>query len=81
MANLGVHQTHCCKQHGCKYSWQGEPCPVEDGEVEQAYSCEQCRPTDSIRRQIEDLQAELAWSQKLEERGLTLVEMYDYDDR
>ena len=37
---IGVHVTHCCKWHGCKY---GDPdCPVFNGEVEQEYLCEYC---------------------------------------
>jgi hypothetical protein len=38
--NKGVHRTHCCNIHGCKY---GDPsCPVESGEIIQTYPCEQC---------------------------------------
>ena len=38
--NIGVHISHCCKWHGCKY---GDPdCPVYNGEVEQLYLCEDC---------------------------------------
>lgn len=37
---IGVHASHCCKWHGCKY---GDPdCPVANGEVEQEYLCEDC---------------------------------------
>lgn len=36
----GVHIAHCCLLHGCKYG--NEDCPVEKGEVEQAYLCENC---------------------------------------
>ncbi len=37
---IGVHATHCCKWHGCKY---GDPdCPIVNGEVEQEYLCEDC---------------------------------------
>jgi len=35
----GVHATHCCKRHGCKYG--NENCPVELGLVKQEYGCEQ----------------------------------------
>lgn len=42
----GVHRTHCCKYHGCKYGWQvalaGEMCPVSSGTIRQDYACEQC---------------------------------------
>lgn len=38
--NIGVHISHCCKWHGCKYN---DPnCPVENGQVEQEYLCEWC---------------------------------------
>lgn len=34
----GVHRTHCCKKHGCKYG--DEYCPVVLGHVKQDYKCE-----------------------------------------
>jgi len=38
--HIGVHRTHCCVIHGCKY---GDPdCPVENKKVLQEYLCEQC---------------------------------------
>lgn len=38
--SYGVHITHCCKWHGCKY---GDPdCPVVVGIVKQEYLCERC---------------------------------------
>ncbi len=37
---IGVHVTHCCILHGCKYG--DDNCPVENGEVEQEYTCEYC---------------------------------------
>lgn len=36
----GVHQTHCCIEHGCKYG--DEDCPVTSGEIKQDYICEWC---------------------------------------
>lgn len=39
--NWGVHQTHCCEKHGCKYSRDTE-CPVYMGMVDQKYPCEIC---------------------------------------
>lgn len=40
-SDFGVHVTHRCFEHGCKY---GDPeCPVELGIVDQEYECEQCR--------------------------------------
>lgn len=35
----GVHETHCCKKHGCKYG-KHEDCPVVLDLVKQAYSCQ-----------------------------------------
>ena len=36
----GVHETHCCIEHGCKYGY-GD-CPVVTGETEQKSKCEEC---------------------------------------
>jgi NTP pyrophosphatase (non-canonical NTP hydrolase) len=36
----GVHSTHCCKKHGCKYF--STNCPVENDVVQQEYPCESC---------------------------------------
>ena len=40
MSNVGVHQTHCCFIHGCKYG--DDDCPVVKGRLEQDYLCESC---------------------------------------
>lgn len=37
--NWGVHETHCCKRHGCKYG-EHDNCPVTLGLIKQAYGCE-----------------------------------------
>lgn len=41
---VGVHETHCCPFHGCKYG--DEDCPVESGKASPRYSmnngCEVC---------------------------------------
>ena len=37
----GVHRTHCCIVHGCKYG-DGD-CPVVNADVEQIYLCEDCQ--------------------------------------
>lgn len=37
---IGVHRTHCCLKHGCKYGRLD--CPVTWKSVKQAYNCEQC---------------------------------------
>lgn len=36
----GVHGTHCCVKHGCKYG--EDDCPVELGKVIQEHPCEEC---------------------------------------
>ena len=36
----GVHITHCCSKHGCKYN--NEDCPVVLGIVNQDQICEDC---------------------------------------
>lgn len=36
----GVHETHCCSDHGCKYG--DIDCPVEMGLINQRYLCESC---------------------------------------
>jgi hypothetical protein len=37
--NDGVHNTHCCKIHGCKYN--DPDCPVEFGDLMGVY-CDEC---------------------------------------
>ena len=39
-SKYGVHQTHCCLLHGCKYGDEG--CPVVLKIIEQKYPCEDC---------------------------------------
>jgi len=36
----GVHRTHCCFEHGCKYG--NIDCPVVLGIIKQDYPCEMC---------------------------------------
>lgn len=38
--NDGVHRTHCCIHHGCKYN--DDDCPVEKFRIPQDYICETC---------------------------------------
>ena len=45
----GVHETHCCFEHGCKY--RNEQCPVELGIVKQRYQCESCYDDESEYKQ------------------------------
>jgi hypothetical protein len=47
MADLGVHTSHCCKRHGCKYI--DDDCPVESGPHKQEYPCEDCSEEDHIQ--------------------------------
>ena len=46
-SRYGVHRTHCCVLHGCKYG--DEDCPVANGEIKQDYTCESCS-MDSIKK-------------------------------
>ena len=36
----GVHESHSCLEHGCKYGYKD--CPVEIGLTKQKYPCEFC---------------------------------------
>ena len=38
--NWGVHETHCCSKHGCKYG--DSDCPVDINLTKQKYPCEFC---------------------------------------
>lgn len=38
---VGLHISHCCSQHGCKYD--DEQCPVFFGRVKQEGPCVECR--------------------------------------
>lgn len=38
--HVGVHASHCCVDHGCKYG--DDDCPVVLKTVEQMYDCEDC---------------------------------------
>lgn len=40
ISKYGVHRTHCCIRHGCKYG--DKDCPVVSGEIKQEYLCEWC---------------------------------------
>ena len=41
MSHSGVHATHCCAIHGCKYC--DDDCPVVLGQVKQEIDCEDCQ--------------------------------------
>lgn len=51
--NIGVHETHCCILHGCKYG--SENCPVEKGKIIQRYLCPDCQ--EEGIESVKDLQA------------------------
>jgi len=42
----GVHRTHCCSIHGCKYG-NNSNCPVYLGIIKQDYPCEECNDENS----------------------------------
>jgi len=44
--NIGVHETHCCVLHGCKYG--SENCPVKNGKIIQQYPCPDCSNEEGI---------------------------------
>jgi hypothetical protein len=47
---IGVHVAHCCKRHGCKYSWYHiSECPVAEGFETQMAGCEYCYYEDQAR--------------------------------
>jgi hypothetical protein len=49
---VGVHVTHCCWKHGCKYGKQA--CPVVLNLAEQEYPCEHCGATIALRPLADD---------------------------
>ena len=55
----GVHNTHCCKIHGCKYG--NEYCPVEHGSL-LGVECESCEADkhDPDKLRIKELESALA---------------------
>ena len=46
----GVHSTHCCVKHGCKYGYLD--CPVEMKLVTQEFPCESCDWESSSRQNL-----------------------------
>lgn len=64
--SIGVHATHCCKWHGCKY---GDPdCPVVLGKIEQVYLCEDCgyylKEEKYYRQMLVEIEEIKAWQEK-----------------
>lgn len=59
----GVHTSHCCKDHGCKYG--DDACPVVTGRLKQEYPCEDCSTQpDPKDARIAELETALAEAQK-----------------
>jgi hypothetical protein len=55
----GVHRSHCCSVHGCKYATDQEQenaCPVSNGTLQQDYPCEHCEFQAEGLRQATDAQ-------------------------
>lgn len=70
--SAGVHASHCCKWHGCKYG--DKDCPVVSGEVEQLYICEYCREElreeEYFRSVVTRLDEIKAFKEKLKKQGV-----------
>lgn len=81
---IGVHVTHCCVVHGCKYG--DNNCPVADGTVEQdgpdeaCYDLSQQWPTSTLAQILTSLETEMnrVWSK--DENGL-LVGNFSPEER
>jgi hypothetical protein len=55
----GVHETHCCVRHGCKYHGVGQ-CPVESGKIIQKHPCEWCdQDKEYLMATIEEVREQL----------------------
>lgn len=70
--NAGVHASHCCIKHGCKYGNAG--CPVVRGQIEQEYLCEECEADD--QQNLTDGE-ELARLYDIERKYLRLLAKYN----
>lgn len=57
---IGVHVSHCCVMHGCKYG-DGEDCAVENKTHRQDYPCESCVDVEEAEEQIKYLQEQIAF--------------------
>lgn len=69
----GIHTSHCCAKHGCKYNeghWGTPPCPVVNGVLKQEFPCEYCEEDEKDENETAD--AIIAW---LESRVKELREM------
>lgn len=52
--NIGVHASHCCVVHGCKYG-EDDTCPVVNKEIQQKYPCESCGHDDISPKNLKDM--------------------------
>ena len=68
MSNIGVHQNHCCKIHGCKYG--EKDCPVVQGTITQAYLCEDCPELNDQVQNVEMSLKELKLNLELKNAAL-----------
>lgn len=81
MANEGVHRTHCCWDHGCKYG--DDDCPVKAGRITQEYPCEWCdEDKEKMERMLHeffdfdmDSVSRRAFYAGLKARGLKVIEV------
>lgn len=55
MSHDGVHATHCCVEHGCKYC--DEDCPVVTRQIKQEYPCEDCSRGFPVERRLDEFVA------------------------
>lgn len=61
---IGVHVSHCCAMHGCKYG-DDEDCVVENKSHKQDYPCESCVDVEDAEGQIARLKEEILFVQSL----------------
>jgi hypothetical protein len=59
----GVHASHCCVMHGCKYG--DEDCPVVNKEIKQEFICESCGYQGF--KKVEHINEYLDYQQKIKE--------------
>jgi len=64
---FGVHRTHCCERHGCKYG--DDDCPVELKQITQDYPCEWCVDVEDAERQIRRLKKEIRFVKKIQKKA------------
>jgi hypothetical protein len=75
---IGVHTSHCCSLHGCKYG--DSDCPVELGTHTQEYGCEDCVHPDIIRDRIAGLTKQAEVMEGLIAKGVYIYKSPDDSD-